>query len=149
MNDHVEWSPGAGLVALGWAGAVAATAWCVLLGTSGADPAGSLLAGCAAAGLLVAALFGTRARPRLRADSDGLTIGGLFGSRHHPWPLVRDIRVLRMRRFGRDSGYLELDTVTADGGELLVVLGRLDLAADPVDVVEHLQAIRPHRAPGC
>ncbi|MDN5748029.1 MAG: PH domain-containing protein [Pseudonocardia sp.] len=104
-----------------------------------------MLAGSAAAGLIGWAAFGTRARPRLQADSGGLTVGGLFRSRHHPWPLVHDVRVQRVRRWGRDSSLLEVDTVTADGAERLLVFGRLDLGEDPGDVVPELLALRPHR----
>ena len=137
------WSPAPGLVVLGWVGAAAAAAWCVLLTTSGADPAGRLLAGCAADALVVAALFGTRARPRLRVDADGLTVGGLLRARHHPWPLVQGVRVLRTRRFGRENSLLEIDTVTADGGERLLLFGRLDLGADPEDVAPEVLGLRP------
>ena len=128
---------------LGWIGAIAATAWCVLLATSGADPAGRLLAGCAALALVVAASFGTRARPRLRVDADGLTVGGMLRARHHPWPLVQGVRVLRTRRFGRETSLLEIDTITADGGERLLLFGRLDLGADPEDVAPELLDLRP------
>lgn len=137
------WSPAAGLVGLAWVSGLAAVVWCVALFASGADPAGRLIAGCAAVGLLVAALYGTRARPRLRADVDGLTVGGLVRAQHHPWPLVQEVRVLHVRRFGRDSALLEVDTVTADGGERLLVFGRLDLNADPEDVAPDLLALRP------
>src|SRR5690606_30682095 len=131
MGEHApadvrEWSPAAGLVVLAWVAAVGAAAWCAALRWSGSDPAACLLAG-------VAALFGTRARPRLRADADGLTVGGLFRTHHHPWPFVTDVRVLRVRRLGRESSLLEVDTVAADGTERLLVFGRLDLAADPED----------------
>lgn len=147
MSDHDSavrsWGPAPGLVVLGWLAAAAAAAWCVLLVTSGADPAGRLLAGCAAAGLALAALYGTRARPRLRVDADGLTVGGLLRARHHPWPLVQGVRVLRTRRFGRESSLLEVDTVTADGGERLLLFGRLDLGADPEDVAPELMDLRP------
>jgi hypothetical protein len=147
MSDHservAEWSPAPGLVVLAWLVAVAAAAWCVTLWVIDADPAGRLLAGVAAVGAGFAGLFGTRARPRLRADPDGLTVGGLFRSRHHPWPFVADVRVLRVRRLGRESSLLEVDTITADGGERLLVFGRLDLAADPEDVEPQLRALRP------
>lgn len=147
MSDHDwsvrTWSPAPALVALGWVGAAAATAWCVLSTTSGADPAGRLLSGVAALVLLVAALYGTRARPRLRVDADGLTVRGLLHARHHPWPLVRGVRVLRTRRFGRESSLLAVDTVTADGGERLLLFGRLDLNADPEDVAPELLDLRP------
>jgi hypothetical protein len=148
MSDHApggsrEWSPAPGLVALTWLLAVAAAGWCAALLWTGSDPAGSLLAAVAALGAGLAALFGTRARPRLRADPDGLTVGGLLRPRHHPWPFVTDVRVLRVRRFGRESSLLEVDTVAADGTERLLVFGRLDLAADPEDVAPQLRALRP------
>lgn len=139
------WSPAVPLIVVLWAAAAAATTWCVLLAVAGSDPTGMLLAGVAAAGLIGWAAFGARARPRLQADSDGLTVGGLFRSRHHPWPLVHDVRVQRVRRWGRDSSLLEVDTVTADGAERLLVFGRLDLGEDPEDVVPELLALRPHR----
>jgi hypothetical protein len=148
MSDHAsggirEWSPAPGLVVLAWLLAVAAGAWCVALWWTGSDPAGGLLAAVAAVGAGLAALFGTRARPRLRADPDGLTVGGLLRSQHHPWPFVTDVRVLRVRRLGRESSLLEVDTVAADGTERLLVFGRLDLAADPEDVAPELRALRP------
>lgn len=138
-----EWSPAPGLIVLAWVGAVAAGGWSVALWLSGADPAGRLLAVVATVGLLVAAVFGSRARPRLRVDADGLTVGGMFRSRHHPWPLVQDVRVLRVRRLGRVSSLLEVDTVTAGGDERLLLFGRLDLAEDPEDVAPQVLALRP------
>jgi Bacterial PH domain len=148
MSDHPaarvrEWSPATGLVVLTWLLAVGAALWCVALWWSGSDPAGCLLAAVTALGAGLAALFSTRARPRLRADPDGLTVGGLFRPRHHPWPFVTDVRVLRVRRLGRESSLLEVDTVAADGTERLLVFGRLDLAADPEDVAPQLRALRP------
>jgi hypothetical protein len=112
-----------------------------------ADPAGRLISGVAALALAVAALYGTRARPRLQVDPDGLTVGGLLRSRHYPWPLVRDVRVLETRRFGVRGSLLEVDTVTTDGDERLLVFGRLDLAEDPRDVAPQLLALRPARGP--
>lgn len=128
---------------MGWVAAAAAAAWCAALFLSGADPAGRLLAGVAAFGLGIAAAFGSRARPRLRVDADGLTVGGMVRARHHPWPLVREVRVLRVRRWGRETSLLEVDTATADGGEQLLVFGRLELDADPEDVAPELLALRP------
>jgi hypothetical protein len=138
-----EWSPAPGLVGCAWLGAVGTVGWFVATWLAGTDPAGLLLAGVAAFGLVVAALFGTRARPRLRVDADGVTVGGMFRSRHHPWPFVKDVRVLRVRRFGRQSSMLELDTVSAAGDERLLLFGRLELAADPEDVAPQIVALRP------
>jgi len=135
------WSPSAGLVGLAWAGAAAASVWCTLLVGSGDTP-GLLLAAVAAVGLAAAALFGTRARPRLRVDDGGVTVGGLLRRRHVPWSQVRGVQARAVRRLGRDSTMLELDVVDPDGTERLLVFGRLDLGDDPVDVAEAVQAVR-------
>ena len=135
------WSPSAGLVALAWTGAVAAAVWGTrLVGT--ADVPGLLLAAVATLGLTLAALYGTRARPRLRADGDGVTVGGLTGRRHIPWRQIGDVRARAVRRFGRDSTMLEMDVADPDGSERLLVFGRLDLGDDPVDVAEAVRAAR-------
>jgi hypothetical protein len=141
------WSPAPGLVACGWVGALAAVGWFVAMLLVGGDPPGLLLAGIAAVGLTVAALFGTRARPRLRADADGVTVGGLLRARHYPWPMVTEVRVLPVRRLGRRTSLLELDTVNAAGDERLLVFGRLDLGADPEDVAPQVLALRPTTRP--
>jgi Bacterial PH domain len=136
------WSPAAGLVGLAWAGTAAAATWCTLLAVSGTDPAGLLLAAVATLALGLAALYGTRVRPRLGADARGLTVGGLTGPRHHPWARVRDVRVRTVRRLGRDSTLLEIDVADPDGTEHLVIFGRLDLDADPVDVAAAITSTR-------
>ncbi len=136
------WSPSPGLVGLAWAGAAAAGGWSVLVASTG-DRAGLLLAVVAAAGLALAALYGTRARPRLRVDAAGVTVRGLSAPRHHPWASVADVRVLTVRRLGRPSTLLEIDVVGPDGDERLLVFGRLDLDDDPVDVARAVRAVRP------
>ena len=139
------WSPPAGLVGLAWVGAIAAAVWCTLLvGTD--DRPGLLLAAVATVGLTVAALHGTRARPRLRAGDDGVTVRGLAGQRHIPWSRVRGVQARAVRRLGRDSMMLEIDVVDPDGTERLLVFGRLDLGDDPVDVAQAVRAARPLRA---
>ncbi len=135
------WSPSPGLVGLAWAGAVAALGWCVLVATTG-DRAGLLIAAVTAVGLGVAALHGTRARPRLRVDGSGVTVGSLSAVRHHPWTRVSGVRVLPVRRLGRTSTLLEIDVVEPDGTERLLVFGRLDLDADPDDVAAVVRAAR-------
>lgn len=135
------WSPSSGLVGLAWAGAAVAGAWCSLVAGTG-DRAGLLLAVVAALGLGSAALYGTRARPRLRVDASGVTVRGLAAPRHHPWQEIGDVRVLTVRRLGRASPVLEIDVVGPDGDERLLVFGRLDLDDDPVDVAEAVLAVR-------
>jgi len=96
-------------------------------------------------GLGLAALFGTRARPRLRADASGVTVRGLSAARHHPWAQVTDVRVLPVRRLGRTSTLLEIDVTEPDGSERMMIFGRLELDDDPADVAEAIHAIRPGR----
>jgi hypothetical protein len=56
---------------------------------------------------------------------------------------VQHVRIVRTRRLGRESSLLEIDTMRADGTEQLLLFGRLDLAADPEDVLPVLLAARP------
>jgi hypothetical protein len=131
------WSPRPPLVALGWVLAVAALGWLVAT----PDPAGRLMTAVAAAVLALLALYGTVARPRLVADADGVEVRGLRGGRRWAWPQL-EVRVVHLRRLGRDVAMLELDGHDRDGVERLVVLGRLDLGADPDDVADQLADLR-------
>ena len=138
------WSPPAGLVGLAWAGPqrLPCGAFCW---SERATVPGLLLAAVATVGLALAALYGTRARPRLVADADGVTVGGLAGRHHLPWSQVGAVRAQAVRRWGRDSVMLEMDVVDADGTERMLVFGRLDLGDDPEDVAEAVCAARPAR----
>jgi hypothetical protein len=69
-------------------------------------------------------------------------VRGLRETRHWPWSRVHRIRVVRYRRFARDTALLELEALDADGSEQLVVLGRLDLGAHPDEVLAAIQAVR-------
>ncbi|MFI7674748.1 PH domain-containing protein [Actinophytocola sp. NPDC049390] len=121
---------------LAWVLTVVAAAGAVFTG----DPPGRVLLGVVALLLALAAVFATVARPRLAADHEGVTVRGLTGARTWRWGEV-NVRLVRTRRLGRDTATLEVD---AEGAEppALVVLGRLDLGADPEDVVEELLALR-------
>ena len=121
---------------LAWVLAVAAGTWAAITD----DPPGRVLIAVVALLLALAALFATVARPRLAADHDGIAVRGLTGTRRWRWGEV-NVRLVRTRRLGRDSATVEVD---AEGAEppALVVLGRLDLGADPEDVVEELLALR-------
>jgi hypothetical protein len=123
-------------VALAWVLAAVAAAGAVFT----SDPPGRVLLAVVALLLGMAAVFATVARPRLAADHDGVSVRGLTGTRTWRWGEV-NVRLVRTRRLGRDTATLEVD---ADGAEppALVVLGRLDLGADPEDVVEELLALR-------
>lgn len=143
MSD-LRWAPARGLVALAWVLFAGAVAWFVLLVSSGGDPTGRLLSGVAAAGLGFLALHGTVVRPRLAVHGHGLEIRGITGTRTVDWPAVRRVRVLRYRRFGRESSQLEVD-VLVGGEERLAVFGRLDLDADPEDVAAVMLPYLPTR----
>jgi hypothetical protein len=123
-------------VALGWFLAVVTAAIAIL----GPDPRGKLLLGIAAAVLAFVALYGTVARPRLRADANGVEVRGLLGSVRWSWSEV-NVRLTRTRRLGREVYLVELDAENAaEPG--LVLLGKLDLGEDPQDVTFALLALR-------
>jgi hypothetical protein len=127
-------------VVAAWLGVGVAAGWAVL-----ASDAESRLLAVAAVGLLgMLALLGTALRPRLAADSDGIYLGRLRGTRHWPWESVRRIEVVTSHRFGRRVGALELEL---DDGEQerLVVLTTLDLGVDPRDAEDALRALVPGR----
>lgn len=140
MTD--SWAPPWPAVVLGLVGALGLGAWSV----AADDPPGRLLTGLAALALALTALFGAVARPRLRADDDGLALRGVSGRRSWPWTRVDAVRSVRTRRMGLPAAYLEVEVRDEgdepDGGRLLV-LGRLELGTDPVEVAGTLQ---DHRA---
>ena len=139
-----RWCTRPSLLVIAWIGAFVSLVWCIF---AAGDPAGRLLIGVTAAVLAFAAGYGTRARPRLVADPDGIGIGGLRGVTGFGWTQVREVKVVRVRRFGREVSTLEIETFgpgDRDIGERLHVFGRLDLGADPEEVGKALQALRRH-----
>jgi hypothetical protein len=130
------WAPKVELAVLAWVLAAAAGVWAVFTD----DPPGRVLVGTVAVFLAAAGLYGSVVRPRLAADQRGVTVRGLTRSRTWAWGEV-NVRLVRTRRLGRDTTAIELD---ADNAEVpdLVVLGRLDLGADPEDVVDALLELR-------
>jgi PH (Pleckstrin Homology) domain-containing protein len=123
-------------VVLAWVLAVVAGAWAAFTD----DPPGRVLFGVVALLLALAGVYTSVARPRLAADHEGLVIRGLTGTRRWTWAEV-NVRLVRTRRLGRDAATLEVDAENAEP-PALVVLGRLELGADPEDVVEELLALR-------
>lgn len=120
--------------------AVAAAAGLCLLGIAGVlDTAGLFLVGGAGLVLIGLAIADTVVRPRLAADADGLTVRTLGRRLGGPWPVVV-VRLRTGRRLGTAAHTLEVDV-----GEDLVVLGRRELGADPVEVAELLHHLRPAR----
>lgn len=134
-----SWGPSPALIGLTWAAGAGFAVWCVVAVLGGADPAGRLIAGVAAVGLLATALTWTIARPRLVAAPDGLTVRRLRGTRLHPWSRVSGVRVLQTRRLGRSTSLLAVEVWDDDpGDERLMLFGKLDLGADPEDVAAEL-----------
>ena len=129
------WAPKMELAVAAWVLAAAAAAWTVFAD----DPPGRVLLGTVAVALALAGVYGVVVRPRLAADAEGVTVRGLSGRRRWTWAEV-NIRLVRTRRLGREVATLELDAVGEQPD--LVVLGRLDLGEDPVDVVDALLAMR-------
>jgi hypothetical protein len=141
MNDGSatgvrHWSPPAALVGGGWLLSGGALTWAFLAG----DTPTQVFAGVSAALLGFAALYGTMARPRLTADAEGITVRGLTGARTWSWAELTP-RLHSSRRFGRTNTVLEIDVLTRDGAETLLVFTRLDLGADPVDVAAELTGL--------
>ncbi|MDQ3504662.1 MAG: PH domain-containing protein [Actinomycetota bacterium] len=127
----LDWAPRPAETALAAAGGLAMTA----LGFT-VDPTGRWLVWAAAALLLGIAAVDVLIRPRLRADSTGLTVRSLTGRRVARWAEI-ELSLRRLPRFGRSVPTLELEL---DGD--LIVLGRRELGADPELVVQQLEAIR-------
>lgn len=128
----MQWTPRPIETAL--AGAVALIAAGLAVG---ADPAGRVLFAILA--IWLAGLVGTDLvlRPRLRADGAGLQVR-TFGVRGRlPWSQVQRVRVDERARYGLTARALEVDA-----GDLLLVLGRRSLGADPRDVAAALNEIR-------
>jgi hypothetical protein len=128
-----SWSPPLGLTGFAWLLALAAAAFALFTD----DRPGQLLVGAAGIALLVMALHGTVARPRLYADGTGVVLRGLAGARRWTWPDA-DIRLVETRRFGRTVTLLEVMGRDEDGTEHLVLMGRLELGAEPIEAATEL-----------
>lgn len=100
------------------------------------DPPGRVLAGVAAAGLIMFAGVSWYARPKLAITPEGLLLRGWFRTQLLRHPDIKIIRIIEFRRFGRKTRLLEVETV----GEDLVLFSRWDLGTDPVDVLDALTA---------
>ena len=58
---------------------------------------------------------------------------------------VDDVRVLAVRRLGRESTLLEIDVTERGRQRAPMIFGRLELDDDPADVAEAIRAVRPGR----
>lgn len=139
MENRVVWAPRVALGVVAWAaGAVFAAVTVVLL--LGGDTAGPLLFAVATLGAVAFGCYTSFGRPRLVADPTGLRVRTLGSAYGFAWGDVRT-KVVTTPRLGREVRTLEIDT--GDRPPHLIVLGRLELDADPADVLETLDALRP------
>lgn len=121
--------------------ALAGAALAVVLAVLGGGPGATVFWAVAALVFAVFAAHVLRARPRLAVDAAGVTVRASLHT--YRWEHGQLKVLLRTtRRFGREGRLLELDGIDADGEERLVLLGRFDLGADPVDVHERLTELR-------
>ena len=128
------WRPRRELLAVGCAAVIAVLAWVLLLA---ADPMDRVVGVVIA--VIVGAATGWSWRRRLVGGPRGLLVGGIGGARLVPWSQVRGLDAARTQRLGIASTTIEIDLVDDD----LLVFGRIDLGADPVDVLSALRAFAP------
>jgi Bacterial PH domain len=102
-----------------------------------ADPAGRVLFGVGAVGLLALVAVDLLLRPRLAADATGIRVRTLAVRRRLPWSALHRVDVDERSRYGLTARTLELDA-----GDTLIVLGRRALGSDPRDVADALARIR-------
>lgn len=103
------------------------------------DRATVAFAGLAALVLGAYALRDVVAPVRLSADREAVTVvSGYAGRQRLSWDEIEQVRVDERRRFGTRSNLLEID-----GGERLYLLSSYDLNAQPQDVADALNGLRP------
>jgi hypothetical protein len=130
--DLAQWSPRPAETAVALLAGLVVLLLAVL-----ADPAGRVLLGVAALGLLTLGAADLLLRPRLAADRSGIQIRTLASRHRLPWSAIGRVDVDEHTRYGLTSRTLELEA-----GELLVVLGKRTLGADPREVADTLARIR-------
>ncbi|HEY5858150.1 MAG TPA: PH domain-containing protein [Aldersonia sp.] len=137
-NPRLEWATPLGpLVAVAVGGVCLAVAAVAV----GNEPAGRLLIGVAAVGLLVIAVLGFVQRPRLAivvGPQPALAIRRLRGTTVHRRADLERVRVVRYPRLGRRVPMLEIDARTGDGDTRLAIFSRWDLGTNPESVFETL-----------
>jgi Bacterial PH domain len=130
---QTQWAPpAAGVGVLGAAGVAMGIASATVV----ADAPGRIMAGIAAAGLVVFAGLTWRARPKLAITPGGLALRGWFGTQVLRPADITIIRINEFRRHARTVRLLELETVAGS----LVLFSRWDLGTDPITVLDALTA---------
>lgn len=142
-NRSESWAPQRILCVIGCIAAVVFAGVGVLL-LAGGDRAGPVLLGVATLAALALACYTGLARPRLAADNTGIRLRTLAGTHDFSWHEI-SASVASTRRLGRDVATLELDS--GERPPHLFVLGRLELNAEPADVLDTLNELRAAQAP--
>jgi Bacterial PH domain len=108
------------------------------------DPAGRLLVGVAALGLLGTAVVDAARRPVLSVGPHGVQVAVGWSRRTLPWAAVKQVRagtISHSRRFVHQRT-LEIDTV-----DELIVLSRRQLGRDPGQVADVIEERRMRASP--
>jgi hypothetical protein len=137
-NPELAWStPTGALIATG----VGGVAMLLAVAAVPSDPAGRVLIGLGALGLLVITALGLRQRPRLAVldGARGIAVQRLTGRHEYQASELSRVRIVRYPRLGRRVPMLEID-VRPPGvdDDKLMIFGRWDLGTDPTDVYEAL-----------
>ena len=118
--------------------AAATSVICAGAAIFGGDPAGRLILGMAALVLAVLAFADLLLVPRLVVTAESVTVRTLSARRRLPWARIESIRLDERSRLGLSSRTLEIDA-----GDVLIVLGRHSLGADPREVYPLVLALQP------
>jgi hypothetical protein len=102
------------------------------------DPEQRILAAIAALALAATAFNDLYFWPRIRVDTEAITLRTPTARTRLAWTRDPTVRVDGRNRLGMASHTLEIDV-----DELLVVLSRHALGADPIEVQQVLEAWRP------
>lgn len=136
--ERLEWATPVGpLIAVAVGGVLLAVAAVAV----GNEPAGRLLIGVAAVGLLMIAVLGFAQRPRLAivaGPQPALAIRRLRGTTVYRRAALERVRVVSYPRLGRRVPMLEIDARTGDGDTRLTIFSRWDLGTNPESVFETL-----------
>lgn len=135
----MTWGPRRPLVWIAAAATIGAAVGATLYGRDGDGP-GAMLLWILAALLAACTAYGSLLNPRLTADESGVVIRMFSGNQAVSWKDL-ETQVKITRRLGRDTRTLELE-FPSGGEKRLVVLGRLELGADPDDVLAELRRLR-------
>jgi len=137
-GERLEWATPIGPLVVIAVGGVCLAVAAVAVGN---EPAGRLLIGIAAAGLLGIAVLGFAQRPRLAivvGAQPTLAIRRLRGTTVYRRAALERVRVVRYPRLGRRVPMLEIDARTDNGGTRLTIFSRWDLGTNPESVFETL-----------